>query len=385
MKPVQRSVILFLCFALVALFVGGLLAIATPSHALEARVALDASMEHWKGLGGADDPAALAPPRVPDAVNAAPVYRSAFVELDRLAEADRKLLNLSALRTRPRDLAPIASRLDAVVAIVHDASRRSACEWNRGFYRTGTVTESDLAEFDRFLQLAAVVGAHAMHRAEANDIDAAIADLAAMRRMAGHAAAHPSVPQAAMGLFIDVAAFEVLERMFRDRELPALAAVNLTAPRDYRAAMRRTLLAQGTACLVPLADPNLASVRSLDAWQRDRAIAWFLDAMGGYVAALDEPGRRAVGTTTPPEGAAYARIFLPPPSLLDAIDTAATRSDMAAAAIKLRSHRDSIGAYPDSWKAATNPVTGVALQYRRDGTGFVLSARGDERLRWHWD
>ncbi len=381
----RRPVVLVLCFALVAIFVAGLLAIATPSDALEARIALEVPLTRWKQLGGSDDLDALAPPPVPTGVNAAPVYRRAFAELARLDEADRKLLGLHALRNRPGRVTAIASRLDAVVAVAHEAAKVSACEWNRGFYRTGAPTRDDLGEFDQLVKLAVAVAAHAIDRAEANDFGTAIADLAAMRRMAGHALDHPYVTQAAMGLFIDIAALDVLERLFRDHELPGGGAVDFTALRDHRAAMRRTFLTHGTGCLLQLDDPGFASTGSREDWQRDRAKAWLLEAMCDYVAALDEPGKWEVRTSTPPAGVDYAGVLVPSSSVLEAIYTAATRNDMAVAAIKLRSHRATAGRYPDSWVVPVNPDTGVVLQYRRVDDGFVLSSDEGAKLDWRWE
>jgi hypothetical protein len=382
---VQRSLILFLCFALVAIFVAGLVAIATPSDALDARVALEEPLLRWKSLGGSEDLGALAPPRVPTGANAAPVYRRAFAELARLDAADRTLLNMLALKARPRDLAPIGSRVDAVVSVAHEAAKIPACEWNRGFYRTGALTMHDLQEFDQLMTLAVAVAAHAMNRSEANDLGTAIADLAAMRRMAGHAGKHPHVTQAAMGMFIDIAALDLLERLFRDHELPRGGVVEIMVPRDHRAAMRRTLLTHGTGGVLQLDDPEFAPIGSREDWQRDRAKSWLIDSMCDFVAAIDEPGRRNFRTNTPPEGVDYARVLVPAPSVLDLTDKAATRNDMVVAAIKLRSHRARAGDYPDSWVVPVNPDTGVVLQYRRAGDGFVLTSDADAELDWRWN
>lgn len=381
----QRSLILFLCFAMVAIFVAGLFAIATPSDALDARVALEVPLMRWKALGGSEDLSALAPPRVPTGVNAAPVYRRAFAELARLGTADRKLLNMYALKNRPRDLAAVGSRFDAVVAIAHEAANVSACEWNRDFYRTGALTVHDLGEFDQLMKLAVAVAAHAMDRAEANDLGAATADLAAMRRMAGHAGSHPHVTQAAMGLFIDIAAIDLLERLFRDHELAGNGAIAFTVPRDHRAAMRRTFVTHGTGGLLQLDDPDFGSTGALEDWQRDRAKVWLLEAMCDYVAALDDPGRREIRSSAPPEGVQDARVLVPAPSVLDLTCIAATRNDMVVAAIKLRVHRALTGDYPSSRVIPVNPDTGVVLHYRRAGDGFVLSSDADAQLDWRWN
>jgi hypothetical protein len=385
MDCVQRSLILFLCFTLVAIFVAGLLAIATPSDALDARVALDVPLMRWKTLGGSEDLSLLAPPRVSSGMNAATVYRRAFAELARLDTADRVLLNMSVLKNRPRDLGPIGSRLDAVVAVAHEATKVSACEWDRDFYRTGAVTMHDLSEFDQLMTLAVAIAAHAMNRAEANDLGAALADLAVMRRMAGHAEEHPHVTQAAMGLFIDIAALDVTERLFRDHALPSGGAIDLSKPRDHRAAMRRTFLTHGTGCLLQLDDPDFASWGAGEVLPSDRAKVWLLDVMCDYVAALDEPGRPAVQSSVTPEGLEYARVLIPAPSVLDLIHTAATRADMVVAAIKLRSRRALTGDYPDSWVIPVNPDTGIVLQYRRAGNGFVLHSDTDAQLDWRWN
>ncbi|MEE8458396.1 MAG: hypothetical protein V3S08_00900, partial [Phycisphaerales bacterium] len=355
MDCVQRSVILFLCFALVAIFVAGLLAIATPSDALDARVALEVPLKRWKALGGSEDLGALAPRRIPAGVNAAPVYRRAFAELARLDKPDRAMLNMSVLKNRPRDLGPIGSRLDVVVAVAHEAARISACEWNRDFYRSGAPTADDLRDFDQLMKLAVAVAAHAMDRAETNDFGTAVADIAVMRRMAVHAASHPHVTQAAMGLFIDIAALDVLERLFRDHELPGRGAIAFAVPRDHRAAMRRTLLTHGTGGLLQLDDPNFASTGALDGWQRDRAKVWLLEVMCDYVVAFDEPGSQELRSSAPPEGVEVARVLVPAPSVLDLTCIAATRNDMVVAAIKLRVHRALTGDYPSSRVIPVNP------------------------------
>ncbi len=381
----QRHVVLFLCFAMVAIFIAGLLAIATPSDALEARVVLEGPLTRWQKLGGSDNPATLAPPRVPDAENAAPLYRRAFAELGRLKESERERLDMHTLRTRPQHVITIASRLDPAVTFAHEAVKRSGCEWNRDFYRTGALTQKDLDEFDQFVRLAVAVAAHAMEGARRSDFASAFKDLVALRRMAGHAVSHPHVTQASMGLFIDMAAFDVLEWGFRQKELSVRAGGDVAAFRNHRAAMRRTLLTHGTACLLPLDDPAFGSPASGDASQRDRAKAWFLDVMCAHVNAIDEPGAQVVPVNTVPEGLEYARVFVPPPTLIGAVNIAATRNDMAVAAIKLRSHRATTGDYPDSWVVPTNPDTGIVLQYRRDGDGFVLSAGTDKKLDWRWN
>ena len=381
----QRHVVLFLCFGLVAMFVAGLLAIATPSDALDARIALESPLSRWKQLGGSDDLGSLAPPRLPAAMNAAPRYRRAFAELRRLDETDRRLLDVHTLRTRPHDVAVIASRLDWAVEHARKAARYSGCQWNRGFYGSGALGASALEEFDLFVKLAVAVAAHAIDRANTGDLEAAVTDLAAMRRMGGHAVAHPHVAQAAMGLFIDIAALDVLERVFRDQELPEPVAKELAASRDHRTALRDTFLTHGAAGLLQLDDPTFASPVARAGPERDRAKAWFLHSMCDYLAVLDQPGTRVVLMNTPPGAVTYARVLVPSPTVLDAIHMAATRNDMAVAALKLRSHRAVNGNYPDSWEIPTNPDTGVVLHYRRAGDGFVLSTDNDQQLDWRWN
>ncbi len=87
----------------------------------------------------------------------------------------------------------------------------------------------------------------------------------------------------------------------------------------------------------------------------------------------------------PPAGVDYAGVLVPSSSVLEAIYTAATRNDMAVAAIKLRSHRATAGHYPDSWVVPVNPDTGVVLQYRRVDDGFVLSSDEGAKLDWRWE
>ncbi len=379
----QRLLILILCSALIAIFVGGLFALTTPTRALESDLELDVALAEWEALGGTTDLMSLALPAVPDAVNAAVHYRRTFAGLIELDEEERRLLDAALLHTRPDQIMAIADRLEPVVRAAREASDQPACAWSPGYYQTGAVTRQDLSDQAGLLELSVAVAAHALDRAEAEDLDAAVDDLVGLRRMALHASSHPDVTYASTGLLIDLMAFEVIELVYRDR--PIARHASLLSPRDYFAELRSKLVSHGAAGLIRLDDPSFGPA-SRAGWQRDRDKISFLHAMCECLRALDP----ANGMIAPPQygipvGETYTEVLLPGRGVFEGATMVTIRSAMAGVAIDLRAHREARGAYPEDWPMPAHPATGRPLQYRREGRGFVLSTGVNERLDWRWD
>ena len=382
---VRRLLIIVLCSALFALFVGGLIALTSPMKAPESNLQLEVALANLKQLGGTDDLAGLAPPVPADADNAAVAYRRAFDALGKLDAADRKLLDLAVLFRRPQDVTAIADRLEATVQAARKASALVNCVWNPDFFKTGAMSRQDALDFDEMSKLSVAVAAHAMARAGDGRLYTTVQDITTLRRMGVHAATHPNMTLATIGTFMDTTTFEVIEEVYRSRALPS--DVSFAAPRDYFAQMRSTLLTHGAAGLMLIDDPDLAPAARYQAtWKRDDDKAGFLQAMCRYIWALaPRDGVIAAPRTNIPPEAIYASAFVPGPAVFLVANTATTRSRMAGVAIELAAYRDANGAYPDTWTMPANPTTGEPLPYRRDGSGFVLSTGDNELLDWRWE
>jgi hypothetical protein len=347
----------------------------------------------------------LVPPPVPDAENAAVLYKKAF-ELypDGLNEEETEL---SCRLTEGPPLTPAErAKLQAVLdrnretlKLLHDASGRPRCNFNLD-YAQGVSLElphiSGMIRCTRLLDLESLL-------AGGGDVSEAAR---AARRLSEATSEEPIlISQLVRGVCTHMSG-EILQREFegamsRERLDSLLGGL---APDTIRSGFERSLLFEmysGIKFVLEGGDPKflpegMKTLRRPDDPLTEHDLAYFAETFSEYSALAGRPyyevrDQIAHVEATRIEGAPWyaevTRLMMPMlgrAQRRQATAEAATATTQLAAALRL--YRDERGFYPDSLEAIrgvlptlpVDPFTGKPFLYRREGSGFVVYSVGTD-------
>jgi hypothetical protein len=174
------------------------------------------------------------PPAVPDAENAAPLYREAFARLDTDAAvqgADGPLARGAAADVTSAATGDLLRRHAATLDLLRAAADRDTCRFERDWTRPSF--DMILPEMQSIRSAARLLAVAAVHEAAAGNATAALRDVARIARLGRHAASEPILVSGLVGLAIDAVASETLARVLpacTPDDATALASADLVGP-----------------------------------------------------------------------------------------------------------------------------------------------------------
>jgi hypothetical protein len=154
------------------------------------------------------------PPAVPDAENAAPLYREAFARLDMDAAAQASTgplprgpaADVTAEATRD-----LLQRHAATLDLLRAAADRDTCRFDRDWTRPSF--DMILPEIQAMRNAARLLAIASVCAAADGDVPAALQDVARIARMGHHAASEPLLISGLVGLAIDGVGLDTLARV----------------------------------------------------------------------------------------------------------------------------------------------------------------------------
>jgi hypothetical protein len=174
------------------------------------------------------------PPPVPDADNAAPLYREAFARLD--ADAAAQAADGPLARGVAADMTGTATRdlLErhaATLDLLRAAADRDTCRFERDWTRPSF--DMILPEVQSIRTAARLLAVAAVHEAAGGDAPTALRDVARIARLGRHVASEPILVSGLVGLAIDGVALDAFARVLpacTPDDAAALASADLVGP-----------------------------------------------------------------------------------------------------------------------------------------------------------
>lgn len=362
------------------------------------------------------------PPRLPDAANAAVVYQEAFEDLappDRVPPAWRdkapgtwSTYDRSAFDPKDKDLREFLATQQRGLALVRKAAAMPGCSFDHD-YSLGI--SMPLPDLKRLSHAATLLAYDALAKAADGDVDAALADVAAIYGVAGHVG-DPLLVSVVMAIGIDKTGTHVLQDVMSLVPPADLArhAYALPAEAAYRRAVRRAMTTEdvifGLTTFASLAEGDRGVIDAAGEWMNGFSVrvlgspvyrVFFLeDDLAAYRRAMREMEQlaarpyyevgnqwRAVDESWKERRRGIVTALLVP--AVEKVVVSATEADadrlMARTALALTAYKAKAGSYPDRLDALvpeylprvpTDPFSGKPLRYKRDGDAAVVYSVG---------
>ena len=191
----------------------------------------------------------VAPARVPDAENAAPIYREAFIVMNQSGDPSPEwneqwtawIKQDDAAALNPADPALLAylKTQEPALALLREAAGMSGCYFDRDYGRPSV--SMLLPELSQFRNAAYLLALSARAGAAAGNVRPAFDDIQAMLRMGKHVQSEPLLISALVAMAVDRAAVKTLEGVLESGEVKAddLAGVRLRRSQFYNHALGR--------------------------------------------------------------------------------------------------------------------------------------------------
>lgn len=191
----------------------------------------------------------MAPARVPDAENAAPIYREAFIVMNQSGDRPPELYEEwtawirqdDAAALNPADPALLAylKTQEPALALLREAAGMSGCYFDRDYGRPSI--SMLLPELGHFRNGAYLLALSARANAAAGKPRPAFHDIQAILRMGKHVQSEPILVSALVAMAVDRAAVKTLEGVLESGDLKAddLSGVRLRRSQFYNHALGR--------------------------------------------------------------------------------------------------------------------------------------------------
>lgn len=218
----------------------------------------------------------VAPARVPDADNAAPIYREAFIVMnqagDRPPEWDEEwtawIRQDDAAALNPADPALLAylKTQEPGLALLREAAGMSGCYFNRDYGRPSI--SMLLPELSHFRNAAYLLALSARAGAAAGKTRPAFDDIQAMLRMGRHVQSEPLLISALVAMAVEQAAVKTLEGVLESGDVKAddLSGVRLRRSQFYNQALGRAFRMEeafGTTVFADMARVSVTGFQDL--------------------------------------------------------------------------------------------------------------------------
>ncbi len=191
----------------------------------------------------------VAPARVPDADNAAPIYREAFIVMNQSGDPPPELYEEwtawmeqdDAAALNPADPALLAylKTQEPALALLREAAGMSGCYFDRDYGRPSALML--LPELGHFRNGAYLLALSARAGAAAGNTRPAFDDIQAILRMGKHVQSEPILVSVLVAMAVDQAAVKTLEGVLESGDLKAddLSGVRLRRSQFYNHALGR--------------------------------------------------------------------------------------------------------------------------------------------------
>jgi len=191
----------------------------------------------------------VAPARVPDADNAAPIYREAFIVMDQSGDPPPELYEEwtawmeqdDAAALNPADPALLAylKTQKPALALLREAAGMSGCYFDRDYGRPSV--SMLLPELGHFRNAAYLLALSARAGAAAGNVRPAFDDIQTIFRMGKHVQSEPLLISALVAMAVERAAVKTLESVLESGDVAAddLSALRLRRSQFYNHALGR--------------------------------------------------------------------------------------------------------------------------------------------------
>jgi hypothetical protein len=191
----------------------------------------------------------VAPARVPDADNAAPIYREAFIVMNQTGDRPPEwkeewtawIGQDDAAALNPADPALLAylKTQEPALALLREAAGMSGCYFDRDYGRPSV--SMLLPELGHFRNAAYLLALSARAGAAAGNVRPAFGDIQAILRMGKHVQSEPLLISALVAMAVDRAAVKTLEGVLESGDVKAddLSGVRLRRSQFYNHALGR--------------------------------------------------------------------------------------------------------------------------------------------------
>ena len=191
----------------------------------------------------------VAPARVPDADNAAPIYREAFIVMNQAGDQPPELYEEwtawmeqdDAAALNPADPALLAylKTQEPALALLREAAGMSGCYFDRDYGRPSL--SMLLPELSQFRNASYLLALSARTRAAAGNVRPAFGDIQAILRMGKHVQSEPLLISALVAMAVERAAVKTLESVLESGDVAAddLSGIRLRRSQFYNHALGR--------------------------------------------------------------------------------------------------------------------------------------------------
>ena len=368
--------------------------------------------------------AAITPPPVPDAENAALLYLRAFPhlrEIDRLKNGywDARRATATDRQWSLDRLRPLVEANRYALELATRGSQLTASRLPINWEKYDPVNGGTGALAHDCRDLAITFAAQAWLQNADGEAVAAMNSCLAGLRVSRQLMQEPDIIAWMSSEVMQAILLTEMSRVLEEHQVPpdiCAAAFKQVTGADPGKSLRHTLQAHRVQGLVNL---EYFSARPRELWQQyDQydamprwALAlrisplggllgrnerlWWLQTMGRLLELSERPYREVAGETQRvdaeeeqlPSYYAAARLLTVPTILIRSRDRLQTRYNATAILLALETYRGRCGKYPDSvaalcdypgWKLPEDPFSGKGFAYRRRGKGFVLYSYGDD-------
>lgn len=362
--------------------------------------AVMAEIAEWKAIGGATDLRDLAPkPAAPGTRNAADLHRPLIDILEGMSETDQNLIH-DAIESPTNSLKYVIESYEKELATIKGAAALPYCDWGTNF-EDGQQALMPHLKYSR--SAARLLVADARVKADAGDYDGAADSILSLLHLSEQIGREPVVISMLLKGAMDVMAAEAIREMLKNQPAASQPLLETLSKRNYRADLRRTLLAEGAMIIssyvelaggkttTPVAEQSMSDAIA-------DGLVGDLRMMRVFIEQTNRPQyqRTAAADAQPlPSGARIPDLHMDVEMLNRLCNTSASFENIineAVVALQLREYKSERGEYPDpaTFKVPEDVFTGESMAYVRNEDGFTLRVRqsppngGATEQVWDW-